>query len=147
MSRLIIIRGVPGSGKTKVAEEIADHLYALHFEANMWRYNDEGEYIYDPKDNKRCHKECQKSVREALEMGIPVVVANTFTREWQVKPYLEMASDLDIPVDIVVCKGNFQNVHNVPNSSVETMRQQFEPIEGEKTLLHFQIELYSQEGI
>ena len=61
-------------------------------------------------------------VRSLLADGRNVVVANTFTRRWEYEPYLKMCDD----VEIVVARGNYQNIHGVPDNVVERMRERFE---------------------
>ena len=119
MPELIIIRGITGSGKTTLAK--AEYPQHAHFEADMFFIKD-GEYKFDIKKLGSAHKWCQAQVKDSLDAGMDVVVANTFTRKWEMKPYLEMGHS----VKVVVAKGEFPNTHGVPQAVIENMKKRWE---------------------
>jgi predicted kinase len=124
MQKLYIIRGVPGSGKTTRAQELAGMNY---FEADQWMWNSAGEYQFDPSRLGYCHTMCKNSVRAALAAGLPVVaVSNTFVKKRDYMPYVKLAEEFGAEVEIIVMTGNWKNVHGVPEETVERMRRQFE---------------------
>lgn len=118
---IVIIRGIPGSGKSTLAKETyPDHLLC---EADQFFYVD-GEYKYDSNKIKDAHSFCYKKAKSALENGCNVVVANTFTRMWEMKKYI----DLGYPCTIVEATGSYKNIHGVPDDVVNAMRARFERI-------------------
>ena len=123
--RLVLLRGAPGSGKTWSAVNNFVPKGFKHFEADMY-FNKNGSYCYDRTLVPKAHTWCKAQVREALENGHSVVVANTFVRAWEVKDYVTMANELGIPVQIYTMHGTFQNVHGVPQEKVEQMRSSME---------------------
>ena len=124
---LYIIRGVPGSGKTTLAAKMLDRaMIDSFYEADDHMVDDSGNYRFDPSRLKHCHNECQRSVRHALRNEWSVAVSNTFTRKWEMQPYLDMAEELGIQVTVLVCQGEFDNVHGVPADKVRVMRERFE---------------------
>ena len=53
--------------------------------------------------------------------------------EWTLgKPYIKMVATLGAELEVVVCTGNFENVHGCPEASVKRMRDRFEAYEGER---------------
>ena len=85
---LYIVRGVPGSGKTTLAKQLTANV----FEADHYFYDNDGNYNFIPSEIKEAHKECQQFVGYAMESGIQkIAVSNTFTQEWEMKPYFELA--------------------------------------------------------
>lgn len=127
---LVLIRGIPGSGKTTLAKEIADGVIEHpHFETDNFFTNPyTGEYRFKPELIKVAHQWCQSLVFKALLDEEPkVIVSNTFTQIWELEPYLEMAQRFGYKVDIHTCTGEYTNVHGVPEEKVQEMKQRFEP--------------------
>ena len=57
-----------------------------------------------------------------------IVVANTFTQEWEMKTYYEMAERYNYRVHSVIVENRHGGVneHNVPDETIEKMRNRFE---------------------
>lgn len=119
---LVLIRGVPGSGKTTMARTMAGYA---HFEADQF-FEADGLYCYVADKIKEAHAVCQANTRNALLEGKPVVVSNTFMKLWEMEPYHEMAREAGVPVRVIEATGNWPNLHGVPAEKVEFMRQRFE---------------------
>ena len=125
---IVLIRGIPGSGKSTIAkEEYPDHVLC---EANQY-FTRRGRWLYNHKRVKNAHAWCQRKALSELEKGNNIVVANTFIRLWELKPYFDMG----YPVKIVVAKGNYRNWHNVPEKVVERMKHNYEPSELDDVLI------------
>ena len=120
---LVLIRGIPGSGKSTMAKAIARVGYD-HYEADMF-FEASG---FNPEKLPEAHQWCQGEVRLSLEHGIPCVVANTFTRRWELAPYLDMASEMGVTVKVIEAEGSWQNVHGVPDAVVQKMRERWEAL-------------------
>jgi len=128
---LHLIRGWPGSGKTRHAwflEQmyIAARASVVHFEADQY-YVIEHTYLWDGTQVKHAHNWCQWRTRTALPRYDHVIVANTFTRIWEMQPYLDMTDD----VKVYRCSGNYENVHGVPPDMVQLMKDRMEDFPGE----------------
>lgn len=119
MSRLILIRGLPGSGKSTIAGSLRGYV---HFEADMYHIDEEGEYCFKPENIKDAHAWCQGETKRKLDSAHDVVVSNTFTQKWEMQPYLDMGHG----VLIIVAKGEYENIHNVPSEVIEKMRKRWE---------------------
>lgn len=122
--RLIIIRGIPGSGKTTLAKEYVAKGY-LHYEADQY-FERTGQYKFDSKELPNAHKWCMNQVLKAIESKRPVVVSNTFTRLWEMQPYIDMAKSAGIAVEVILATGKYKNVHGVPDDVVTKMADRFE---------------------
>lgn len=127
MAHLYIIRGVTGSGKTTLAHKMLKHgMVDAHFEADMFMVDERGDYKFNPKYLKFCHDQCQRVTAAALTIGQPVAVSNTFTRKWEMQPYIDMAKNGGHSVTVIVCQGEHGNTHGVPVDKVEEMKRRFE---------------------
>lgn len=122
MFKLILIRGLPGSGKSTMAKNIKK---AEHIEADMFFYKD-GIYSFDPTKIKEAHEWCQQATKEALLSSKTVVVSNTFTKIWEMQPYLDMAAELKIPVEVITTTGAWDNIHAVPAAVITAMKERWE---------------------
>lgn len=120
MNEVVIIRGVPGSGKSTHAKTyFSGHVLV---EADDYFMSGE-EYFFNPKYLKDAHERCFRITQEAFNTGRNVVVANTFSRIWEMQKYLDA-----FPVNKVIrMMGEFPNEHGVPDHVVEGMKARFEP--------------------
>ena len=127
MANLYIIRGVPGSGKTTLAKKmIACEMADYSIEADFFMTDEKGRYSFTPSKLTDCHQKCQDAIHKSLVAGNNCVVSNTFTRKWEMKPYIDMAKAGNHKITIIVCQGDFQNVHGVPDAKVLEMKERFE---------------------
>jgi predicted kinase len=86
---LIIMRGIPGSGKSHRAKILGEG--GAVFSTDEF-FTQGGKYSFDPAKIAVAHEWNQNRVRDALAKGVtPVVVDNTNIMLAHVKPYLEMA--------------------------------------------------------
>ena len=124
MKTVIIMRGLPGSGKSTFAKLIADEV----FEADQFFYKN-GKYKYIISKIKEAHDDCFERFKQSIKCGCGrIAVANTFTREWEFKRYKKFAEINNYKVFIIVMENrhNSQNVHEVSNETVEIMKNRFE---------------------
>ena len=128
---LVLVRGLPGSGKSTYANKIQlKHSAgeADHFEADMFHVKD-GEYLFDQKNVRHAHMWCQAQTARSLYNGKTVIVANTFITFGELYPYIKIAKDFGAEVFIVECIGKFGNVHNVPEEVLEKMYNNWDDLE------------------
>lgn len=124
--KLILVRGVPGSGKSTYAEQ----LPAILVEADQFFIDRWGNYQFDRRLLNDAHNWCQLEAKRLLLAGFDVVVANTFVKSWQMKFYIDLASDLNIELTVIEMTNYYQNQHNVPQLIIDKMASEFESYQG-----------------
>jgi len=124
--KLVLIRGIPGSGKSTLAKDEYVSKGYKHFEADMYFYDNSGVYKFDHNLIKEAHKWCQNSVSETMSRGQPVVVSNTFVKNWEMSFYKDLAIKHNYEVEVIICRGQYKNIHNVPDEIVTRMESSFE---------------------
>lgn len=126
MPKLTIIRGLPGSGKSTLAKELDNHPRVKRFEADMYMVDENGNYEFSRDRLMYCHMKCQENTRDALFDGYDVIVSNTFTTKKEIKPYLDIARESNAIVNVILCQNNFGSIHDVPEETMQRMRDRFD---------------------
>jgi predicted kinase len=124
MKELFLLRGLPGSGKSTLAESLG----GSHMEADKY-FTYEGKYEFDVTKLKDAHDWCQNAVKVFMEnKSKRVVVSNTFTQEWEMTPYFELAEKHGYKVYSLICENRHGGVneHGVPEDKLKIMKNRFE---------------------
>ena len=124
MTSLTLIRGIPGSGKTTLAKKLLLKT-GVHFEADMF-FEHDGKYNFVQENLGQAHAWCKSQCDDSLHYGMDVIVSNTFTTLKELRPYFEIASKYKIVPHVILCQGNYNNIHNVPIEVLEKMKNRFE---------------------
>jgi predicted kinase len=123
MKTLILLRGLPGSGKSTFAKTLG----GIHIEADHYFMKD-GEYKFDASKLKQAHEHCRTSTEGWMMEGYNIVVSNTFTQEWEMDAYYELAKKYGYRVYSIIVENrhNGVNEHGVPADKLEQMKNRFE---------------------
>jgi predicted kinase len=126
MKTLYIVRGIPGSGKSTFAQSLDCPV----FEADQYFIDSEtGEYKFDGSKIKLAHNWCKLRVEQSMEDDFQkIAVSNTFTQEWEMDAYYELAKQYGYRVFSLIVENRHGGVneHDVPEDKLELMKNRFE---------------------
>ena len=129
MKQLILLRGLPGSGKSTFAKTLG----GIHIEADQY-FMRNGVYEFDASQLKNAHNYCQSQTRAWMSHNGEqistdrIIVSNTFTQEWEMDAYFELAEEFGYQVFSLIVENRHGNisVHDVPQRKLNEMRNRFE---------------------
>ena len=126
---LYLVRGIPGSGKSTFAKTLVGEKDYCHKEADMFFVDRDGNYNFEPSKIKDAHQWCQEEIEFVMKYNhSPVVVSNTFTQEWELQPYYELAIKYGYYVTSIIVENRHEgtNEHGVPDEVLTKMKNRFE---------------------
>ena len=136
---LIIMRGLPGSGKSTKARELQEKG-VIHSTDTYFTNPSTGEYKFDFEKTKEYHQNNLEAAIESMEAGIsPVIIDNTNTQRWEFQKYLDAAEEFGYDVKIeTLDPTNYsedfikelaerqKKTHNVPEQVIIDMLKRWE---------------------
>lgn len=140
---LVLMRGVPGSGKTYLAKKIVAATigtslvdYKTHICSTDDYFMSRGVYIYERQRLSEAHDWNQRRVRSALHQGLsPVIVDNTNVETWEMEPYLRDGVSNGYLIEVMEPNTPWakkynqlitRNSHNVPPNTIRKMLNNFQ---------------------
>lgn len=138
MTKLTIIRGAAGTGKSTIACHLGGVARVNWFEADMY-FDRNGHYDFDASRLGAAHRWCQESVMARLAYGDDVIVSNTTTTRSELNEYLKIAQDVGVEVRIIrtplpweISDMKERNTHRVPTKVLEKQVARYSPHTDEK---------------
>lgn len=128
MPNLVLIRGLPGSGKSTIARSMSGYV---HLEADMYFESSAG-YRFDPLRLKDAHDWCFAETSAMLGGGFRVVVSNTFVTLSEMDRYFW----LGYATSVVQALGKWPSVHEVEVAVIQRMRESWEPFEQAQPIVY-----------
>lgn len=139
MSKLIIVRGLPGSGKTTIALEIAAQTGAMLIEPDaLLVYN--GEYQYTPERYQEACFQCEAIIEMLTACDNPLDDGSVLVPDIIYADVLPRRIDVHSIIDLYVMRPNVEvidcivtpkesllrNQHNVRPEDIKRMAEQWE---------------------
>lgn len=135
--KLILMRGVSGSGKSTLARKIAGEIEGSVILSTDDYFMFEGRYVFDPSKLALYHEMNRERAMWAMREKTPcVIIDNTNTQAWEMKPYVEAALEhsyeIEIrvpePVDIEEIMHRQAREKNLSREIVERMLERWEEV-------------------
>lgn len=139
---LILMRGLPGSGKSHLAREIVEkgtksnNYMNYIFSADDFFLTRNGNYNFNPQKIGDAHAWNQHRVWLQIMKGFsPIIIDNTNTCMWEMKNYATMAVPMGYIIEIIepftcwafnVKELHIKNIHNVPKDKIRDMLERYE---------------------
>lgn len=121
---LVIIRGLPGSGKSTYAKErFPDYL---HYEPDHLFCDTNGVYRFDAQLFDKAKAFVQAMADFALSRGESVVVSDVFAKISELEPYVYIAKYHDVNIRVICREADYGSVHNVSKFVFDEMKAAFE---------------------
>ncbi|MFI5203461.1 MAG: AAA family ATPase [Flavobacteriales bacterium] len=126
---LILLRGIPGSGKTNLSNVLCENgKYPVYSVDDYFTNSKTGEYQFEFEKNHLAYKQCEENTRLAMQEGKEkIFLDNTFTLEWEMEPYFKLAQEFKYTVHVVTVENRHggKNVHGISIEQLEKMAEKF----------------------
>lgn len=104
MKRIILMRGIPGSGKSWIAKAMSNDLTEICSTDDFWYYTSGGtRYAFDPKRLAEAHEWNRNNAEVFLQdfTNVTVIIDNTNINPRDMEPYFDLAVKYNAEVSIV----------------------------------------------
>lgn len=141
MTRVIVLRGCSGSGKSTWARAQIKALPAGKrggiCSADNYFLDDDGNYNFDYKKLDEAHRDCFAKFCAKVDMKYDlIIIDNTNTKLHEMSPYIMYAKVNMLPGDTIEIKrfecsvslAADRNVHGVPRGSIENQKKRMERV-------------------
>lgn len=129
MRSFIILRGLPGAGKTTLATILS--------EDNKWPVFSIDSYFIDPvtkeynfqfDKNHLAYKNCEEQTKQAMKNKTEkIFLDNVFSLDWEIEPYFKLASIYNYKIFVATVENYHSNTnsHNVSDEQLQKMAAKY----------------------
>lgn len=125
MAIMVLVRGLPCSGKTTYAQVNFASQGFKHIEIDMF-FTKNGVFKYEPGRYEEAAEWCQRKAIDIVKLGQDIVVSNVFLRHWEMGFYLQLAEKHGYEIIVHTCQIAFKCKSSYPQKVLNYMQEMFE---------------------
>jgi len=129
LSCLILIRGLPGAGKTTLANLLSeDGLYPVFSVDDYFTNSNNGDYKFEFSENHLAYSSCLRKVEQSMiENTKKIFVHNTLTLDWEIEQYFKLSSKHQYTIFVVTCENyhSKKNLHSISDDQLVKMANKY----------------------
>lgn len=126
---LILLRGLPGSGKTTLASLLSEQgTYPVFSVDDYFTDPLTGAYSFDFKNNYLAYRQCEEQTRKVMQQAVPkIILHNTFTIDWELETYFKLASQFGYRVFVCTVENYHggRNTHAISDEQITKMAEKY----------------------
>ncbi len=126
---LILLRGLPGAGKTAFAQLISENNTYPFYSVDDYFTDETGKYKFEFSENYKAYAQCLSHTEQAISSGVQkVIVHNTFTMDWELEPYFKIAKKYDCNLFVLTVEHYHDgtNTHEVTEEQLKKMAEKYQ---------------------
>lgn len=132
MLSLFLLRGLPGSGKSSLANELSeDGKYPVFSVDDYFTDIITKNYNFEFDKNYLAYQQCVENTKKSMQVNCTkIFIHNTFTLEWELEPYFKLATEFNYKVFVVTVEnrhGN-KNVHSIDDEQLQKMASKYKVV-------------------
>ncbi|KAK3885567.1 hypothetical protein Pcinc_010233 [Petrolisthes cinctipes] len=132
---MVIMRGLPGSGKTTMAKRLKGRTGVI-LSTDDFFCDKQGNYTYDSSRIGAAHEwNKRRTIQRLQEDRSPVIIDNTNLQVWEMLPYVKLAVQYSYEVELLEVDTSWKlnpkelawkNMHGVPKDKITEMKQRYQ---------------------
>ena len=132
MSRdLVILRGLPGSGKSVLAQVLSEDGRYPVFAIDDYFTDAHGVYRFKFDENFKAYEYCRSRTEAAMHASTTkIFLDNVFSLEWEMEPYFKLAAQYQYRVHVLTVENRHHsdNRHGVSMDQIQRMAEKYKVV-------------------
>ncbi|MCL4816636.1 MAG: AAA family ATPase [Flavobacteriales bacterium] len=126
---LIILRGLPGAGKTTLAHVLSENgKYPIFSVDDFFTDAQTGKYTFVFSENHIAYHQCLKHCEKAMKENVSkIILHNVFSMQWEIEPYFKLAEQYNYTLHIATVEKHHthSNTHSITDEQIKKMAKNF----------------------